>query len=423
MKASIKDVRAREVLDSRGLPTVEVEVVLASGLSTKAIAPAGTSTGKYEALELRDGEEAWYGGNGTSKAVVQVVERIRPALVGQDPRQQREIDNILCELDGTPNKARIGANSIVATSLAVAKAGALCSGVPVYKHVAKEGTIRLPLPWIYIMGGGVHAKGAVDFQEFLVAPVCADSYRECFHIVWKVLQSTRKLLRQENAISRAFYVGPGLAPTLSSNEEAISILVRAIEDAGYEAGKEVVIYLDIAASHFFSQDQYTLISEKRTLSSSEMVDYLASLATRYPIQAIEDGLSEEDWSGWIELTARIGKTIELVGDDLFVTNPDRLERGIHLGTANSILIKINQIGTVTEALDTVQLAQGAGYRTVISARSGESEDPVLAHLAVAFGVDEGKLGAVVGAESTGRFNELLVIEKSFGKEAVHSWKN
>jgi enolase len=421
MDSDIKLVKAREVLDSRGLPTVEVEVILESGLRTSAISPSGTSTGKYEAQEKRDGDSRWYEGKGVSKAVSNVNNEICSALTGKSVCEQEEIDSILCKLDGTSNKSRLGANAIVATSYAVAKASAKSINVPLYRYLACGKVPPLPLPWLLIIGGGIHSGGTVDFQEFLVAPVCATSYRECFYIAWKIHRATWKILSEEQNYGLVFSLSGGLAPVLSSNEEAISILIRAIKKAGYTPGKDILIYIDVAASSFFSDGRYVLFSEKRSLLSSEMIDYLDTLIQKYPIYAIEDGMEQEDWIGWSNLTSRVGKNIELVGDDVFVTNPERLRKGIREGVANAVLIKVNQIGTITEALKTVELAKKENYQTVISARSGESEDPIIAHLSIGFGVDEGKVAGIMGAESTGILNEFIRIEENLGDTARYLW--
>lgn len=422
MKPTIRTVQAREVLDCRGLPTIEVEISLSSGIHVRAIAPAGTSRGLHETAELRDKDPEWYGGKGVSRAIRKVTEEIQPLLVGRAPILQEEIDELLCALGGIPRKEKLGGNAIVATSLAVAKAGAAALGIPVYEHLSDNSAYSLPLPWMLVLSGGEHARGSLDFQEYLVAPVCATSLRNAFHISWQIFQSTQRILTSSGCISRTFNGGPGLAPALQSNEEGIQIVVQAIEQAGYIPGMDVLIYLDVAATHFRADGGYALACEERALSSDEMVEYLVALASRYPIAAIEDGLSEDDWDGWVTLTQQIGNDVELVGDDLFTTNPERLRLGIEQGAANAVLVKVSQIGTISEARLTSQAAHEAGYRTVISARSGESEDPILAHLAVALPIDEGKIAAVVGAESTSRQNELLRIEDSLKEEGRYEWR-
>ena len=400
---------------------MEVEVVLESNIFARAISPSGTSTGKYEAQELRDGNKNWYEGKGVNKAVKSVNQEIFPALIGVNTCEQEKIDSILCELDGTPNKSRLGANAIVATSMAVAKAGAKSMGLPLYQYLAHDKEIHFPIPWLLIMSGGVHSGGTIDFQEFLIAPVCAKSYKEFFHVASKIMRSSLEILNKEKNYGMASLFMGCLVPVLNSNEEALSILVRAIEKAGYIPGKDVLFYIDVAASNLFKNGCYFLPSEKKSLSSTEMVDYLCSIASKYPIYAIEDGLDQEDWAGWRNLTKRIGKEVKVIGDDLFVTNPERLKKGIREGVANAVLVKVNQIGTISEALKTVELAKKAKYRTVSSARSGESEDPIIVHLTIGLGVDEGKVSLITGPGSTGIFNEFIRIEENIREKAKYLW--
>jgi len=393
MDSRIESIIAREVLDSSDLPTVEAELLLKSRIRTRAICPAGTSTGSNEAQELRDGAKEWYDGKGVSRAIKNINNEIQQALIGKDACQQEEIDALLCKIDNTPNKSRLGANAIVATSYVVAKAGAKVHNVPLYQYLAGDNEFCLPMPWILIISGGLHAGGNVDFQEYLIAPICAKSYRELFYITWKINRCAEQILSEELKHTLAFSSGGRLAPLFDSNEEGIELLIRAIQKAGYKPGIDVLIYIDVAASHFVNNKYYNLSSEKKQFTSLEMINYLSSLIQKYPIHVIEDGLGEEDWNGWSTLTDKIGSKVELVGDDLFVTNPDRLTKGIEKGIANAVLIKVNQIGTITEARETVNIAKNNRYRTVISARSREgAEETILPHLSIGFGVNEGKLG-------------------------------
>jgi len=422
MQSKITFIKAREILDSRGIPTVETEVFLNSGITVKAISPAGTSTGKYEAFELRDGDLNWYNGQGVKKSVNIINGEIRSALIGKDACQQEEIDFELCKLDGTNNKSRLGANSIVSLSYAIAKAGAQALNIPLYQYLAGDKEIKFPLPWLLIMGGGIHSGGTVDFQEFLIAPRCAKSYRECFYISWKIREYTWKILSDKYNYGLLFSLGGGLAPSLSSNEEAISILVEAIKKAGYRPGIDIYIYIDVAASNFFRNGKYLLSSKKSSFSSNGMINYLLTLINKYPISVLEDGLDQDDWEGWKNLTNKVGGKIELIGDDLFVTNSSILERGQKEKIANSVLVKVNQIGTISEALKTVTVAKKGNYRTVFSARSGESEDPIISHLSIGFGVDGAKFGGLMGAESTCVLNELIRIEEKTKGHVNYSWK-
>lgn len=424
MGDKIEFIKAREVLDSRGFPTIEVEISLKSGIIIRAISPAGTSTGKYEACELRDGNKNWYEGKGVSKAVQNVNCEIRSALIGKHICEQEEIDYTLCKLDNTPDKSRLGANAIVAVSYCVAKACAKTLDIPLYQYLLGNNLINLPMPWIVIMNGGAHTGGTVDFQELLVAPVCAKSYKECFYIAWKIHKTAWKILSDRYNYRLVFALSGGLAPVLNSNEEAISILVEAIQKAGYKPGIDVLIYVDVAASSFFNNNYYYLSSEKKQLTSLEMTKYLSYLIQKYPIRVIEDGFDQDDWDGWSMLTEKIGSKVDLVGDDLFVTNANRLTTGIKKGIANAVLIKVNQIGTITEALKTVNIAKRNNYKTIISTRSRKpAEEPILPHLAIGFGVDEGKFGGTV--EAICIQNEFIRIEenlKSMKKDFNYLWK-
>ncbi|MCX8033181.1 MAG: phosphopyruvate hydratase [Thermoleophilia bacterium] len=414
----IVDVRGRQVLDSRGNPTVEVEVELASGARGRAAVPSGASTGTFEAVELRDGEAA-YGGKGVLKAVGFVNGEICEALLGLDALEQREVDRRLIELDGTPNKGRLGANAILGASLAVAKAAAEALELPLYRYLGGVNAHVLPVPMMNILNGGKHADNNVDLQEFMCVPVGASSYSDALRMCVEVYHALRKVLASRG-FSTAIGDEGGFAPNLASNEDALKALMEAIEKAGYQPGGDVCLALDPAASEFFdaNKGRYVLASESRELSPQEMAEYYADLCSRYPIISIEDGMAEEDWEGWKILTKRLGKSIQIVGDDVFVTNPERLKKGLELGVANSILIKLNQIGTLTETLDVIAMAHRAGYTTVVSHRSGETEDSTIADLAVAANTGQIKTGAPARGERTAKYNQLLRIEEELG-EAAH----
>lgn len=414
----IVDVRGRQVLDSRGNPTVEVEVELASGARGRAAVPSGASTGTFEAVELRDGEAA-YGGKGVLKAVGFVNGEICEALLGLDALEQREVDRRLIELDGTPNKGRLGANAILGASLAVAKAAAEALELPLYRYLGGVNAHILPVPMMNILNGGKHADNNVDLQEFMCVPVGASSYSDALRMCVEVYHALRKVLASRG-FSTAIGDEGGFAPNLASNEDALKALMEAIEKAGYQPGGDVCLALDPAASEFFDagKGRYVLASESRELSPQEMAEYYADLCSRYPIISIEDGMAEEDWEGWQILTERLGKSIQIVGDDVFVTNPERLKKGLELGVANSILIKLNQIGTLTETLDVIAMAHRAGYTAVVSHRSGETEDSTIADLAVAANTGQIKTGAPARGERTAKYNQLLRIEEELG-EAAH----
>jgi enolase len=413
--SDIEEVVAREVLDSRGNPTVEVEVVLVSGAAGRAIAPSGASTGSHEASEARDGGTR-FGGKGVTRAVGAVNDEIARSLCGLDALDQREVDMALVSLDGTPDKSRLGANAIVATSLAVAHAAAEESGLPLYRYLGGLGARVMPVPQMNVLNGGVHADNRVDFQEYMLMPVGAASFAEALQWCSEIYHSLRSLLKGRG-LSTAVGDEGGFAPDLESNEEPVKLLVEAIEAAGRAPGSEVAVALDAAASELFHDGSYHLEGEGRVLSSSDMAGYLAELAGRYPIVSIEDGMAEDDWDGWSLLSSELGPSLQLVGDDVFVTSVERLERGIAQGIANSILIKVNQVGTLSETLDTMSLAAGAGYRSVISHRSGETEDTTIADLAVATACGQIKAGAPARGERVAKYNRLLRIEEELGDSA------
>lgn len=407
----IEYVTAREVLDSRGNPTVEVEVYLNDGAYGRAMVPSGASTGKLEALELRDGDPKRYNGKGVLKAVQNVNETIGPELIGQDPFDQRAIDRMLIEMDGTPNKSRLGANAILGVSLAVAKAAAESLGIPLYKYLGGPNARRLPMPMMNILNGGVHAENNVDFQEFMIVPVGASSFREALRIGAEVFHALKKVLRSKGYSTSVGDEG-GYAPNVGSNKEALELVLAGIKEAGYVAGKDVAIALDPAASSFYQDGRYLFKkSDGRSLGTEEMIAYWEDWVQNYPIVSIEDGLSEEDWDGWTRLCQRLGQKIQLVGDDLFVTNTERIKKGISSRVANAVLIKVNQIGTLTETLEAVETAHRAGWNTVISHRSGETEDPFIADLAVAVNAGQIKTGSLSRSERIAKYNQLLRIEE------------
>jgi enolase len=405
--AVIEDIWAREILDSRGNPTVEVEILLDDGTEARAAVPSGASTGTYEALELRD-KDSRYHGKGVLQAVRNVNEIIAPEIVGLDPLWQEEIDALLLELDGTPNKSRLGANAILGVSLAVCKAAAASLGLPLFKYLAGARSGKMPIPFMNVINGGAHADSGLAIQEFMIVPIGAPTFAEALRYGAEVFHTLRKLLKAEG---HSVAVGDegGFAPKLPSDEEAIKFLVRAIGESGYEPGKHLALALDCAATSFFDphREVYRLDGEK---TAQELVELYEEWVKRYPIISIEDGLAEEDWDGWAKLTERLGPRIQLVGDDIFVTNPERLRRGIRHKVANAILIKLNQIGTVTETLETIEIAQRAGYGCVISHRSGETEDVSIAHFAVGTACGQIKTGSLSRSERVAKYNELLRIE-------------
>ena len=410
---SIVRIQGREILDSRGNPTVEVDVVLEAGDIGRAAVPSGASTGAHEAVELRDGDKSRYGGKGVRKAVGHVNKEIAAALRGAEATDQRGIDERLINLDGTANKSRLGANAVLGVSLAVARAAALAAGQPLYRYLAGDGELLLPVPMMNILNGGKHAQTKVDFQEFMVVPAGAPSYAEGLRWGAEVFHALKQTLH-ERGLSTGQGDEGGFAPELQANEDAMTLLVQAIERSGHQPGKEVFIALDPAASELYRDGRYELTGEGRTLQAQEMVALWESWVERYPVISIEDGLAEDDWDGWRTLTAQLGKQLQLVGDDIFVTNVVRLRHGIEGGIANSILIKLNQIGTLTETLETMATARRAGYSTVISHRSGETEDTFIADLAVATGAGQIKTGAPSRSERVAKYNRLLQIEEEVG---------
>ncbi|EYB68952.1 phosphopyruvate hydratase [Deinococcus phoenicis] len=414
---NIEKVIAREVLDSRGNPTVEAEVFLDSGFSGRAIVPSGASTGTHEALELRDGG-ARYGGKGVQQAVQNVNEALGPAVVGLDAADQGAVDAAMLDLDGTPNKGRLGGNAILAVSLATARAAANELDVPLYRYLGGSNAKTLPVPMMNVINGGAHADNSVDFQEFMVMPVGAPTFREALRYGAETFHALKKVLSGRGYNTNVGDEG-GFAPDLKSNEEALEVLLEAIQKAGYEPGKDICIALDPAVTELYKDGQYHLESEGRTLSTAEMVDFWADWTSRYPIVSIEDGLAEDDWDGWQLLTQRLGDRVQLVGDDLFVTNPERLQRGIDMGVGNAILVKVNQIGTLTESMDAIELAKRSRYGTIISHRSGESEDAFIADLAVATNAGQIKTGSASRSDRIAKYNQLLRIEDGLGDRAVY----
>ena len=414
----IESVYAREVLDSRGNPTVEVEVVLESGAQGRAIVPSGASTGAFEAVELRDGDKSRYLGKGTQTAVDNVNNIIAEQLEGMESTDQPGIDALLIELDGTHNKGKLGANAILGVSMAVARASADELGLPLYQYIGGVNAKQLPVPMMNILNGGEHADNSVDVQEFMILPVGAPSFKEGLRMGAEVFHSLKKVLSERGLACGVGDEG-GFAPNLGSNREALELIVEAIKAAGYEPGKDVMLGLDVAASEMYNEEtkKYVLAGEGKELTAAEMVDLYEDWTTNFPIITIEDGLDEEDWAGWKVLTERLGKKVQLVGDDLFVTNTERLERGIEAGVANSILIKVNQIGTITETLDAIEMAKRAGYTAVISHRSGETEDTTIADLAVAVNAGQIKTGAPSRTDRVAKYNQLLRIEETVGAQA------
>lgn len=414
----ITDVYAREILDSRGNPTVEVDVALESGAFGRAAVPSGASTGAFEAVEMRDGDKSRFTGKGVLNAVDNVNTIIAPALIGWDALDQVAIDEMLIELDGTDNKGKLGANAILGVSLAVAKAAAEYCGVPLYRYIGGANAKVLPAPMMNILNGGKHADNTVDIQEFMVMPLGAESFAEALRMGTEVFHSLKKVLKGKGYNTAVGDEG-GFAPNLSSNEEALAVIVEAIEAAGYVPGKDCFLAIDTAATELYDEATgiYNLAGEGVKKTAAEMVDFYAAMVEKYPIISIEDGLAEEDWEGWKLLTERIGDKVQLVGDDLFVTNTKRLAKGIELGTANSILIKVNQIGTLTETLDAIEMAKEAGYTAVVSHRSGETEDTTIADIAVATNAGQIKTGAPSRTDRVAKYNQLLRIEESLDESA------
>ncbi len=414
--SAISHVRGREILDSRGNPTVEVEVELSDGTKGRAAVPSGASTGKYEAVELRDNDKRFHG-LGVLKAVDNVNNELAGAVIGMSVTQQKEIDQAMIKLDGTENKSRLGANAILGISLAVAHAAAKQSSTPLYHYLGNESTYTLPVPMLNILNGGKHAANSTDFQEFMVVPAGADSFRQALQIAAEIYNSLKKVLKEKGLNTNVGDEG-GFAPSLPSNRAAIQVILDAIEKAGYQSGKDCFIALDPAASEFYQDGKYILATEGKSLSTNEMVDYYAEWVSSYPIISIEDGLSEDDWDGWQLLTQKIGGKIQLVGDDLYTTNVNRLKKGTQLQASNSILIKLNQIGTLTETIAAIQMARGVGWTAVISHRSGETEDTTIADLATGLSTGQIKAGAPCRSERTAKYNRLLRIEEELGEKAV-----
>ena len=424
--AKIAQIRAREVLDSRGNPTVEADVILESGAAGFACAPSGASTGSREALELRDGDKSRYLGKGVLNAVNFINKDIQALLAGKDALDQRAIDQAMIDADGTENKSKFGANAILAVSLANAKAAAVEKGVPLYQHISEisngqAGPYTMPVPMMNIVNGGEHADNNVDIQEFMVQPVGAGSFREALRCGAEIFHALKGVL-QSKGLSTAVGDEGGFAPNLSSNEAALEVIMQAIEKAGYKAGDDVTLALDCAASEFYKEGKYVLAGEGKSFDSAGFADYLSELCDRYPIISIEDGLDESDWDGWKVLTEKLGNRIQLVGDDLFVTNTKILKQGIDKHIANSILIKFNQIGSLSETLDAIQMAKDAGYSAVISHRSGETEDSTIADLAVATAAGQIKTGSLCRSDRVAKYNQLLRIEEALGDGAVYRGK-
>ncbi len=419
--SEIFEIHGREILDSRGNPTVEVEIELASGIVGRAAVPSGASTGANEALELRDGDEKRYGGKGVLNAVQNINDIIRPELLGLDSLDQTGLDELLIELDGTPTKKNLGANAILGVSLAAAKAAAQYTGLPLYRYIGGVNAKTLPVPMMNIMNGGAHSDAPIDLQEFMIMPKGAETFAEALQIGTEVFHALKGILRGMKLSTSVGDEG-GFAPNLKNNEEALEVIVKAIKAAGYKAGKDVFIALDSAASEFYHEDQGKYIfekSDKAQRTAKQMVDFYAELANKYPIISIEDGLAENDWDGWKTLTESLGDKMQLVGDDLFVTNTKFLQKGIVQGVANSILVKLNQIGTLTETLDAIQMAHRAGYTAVISHRSGETEDATIADLTVAVNAGQIKTGSLCRTDRVCKYNQLLRIEEELGEEAVY----
>ena len=416
--AVITDVYAREIMDSRGNPTVEVEVYLEDGTIGRAAVPSGASTGQFEAVELRDGESPRYLGKGVLQAVANVNDIIGPAILGFDASEQVAIDRIMIELDGTPNKAKLGANAILGVSMAVARAAAESYDLPLFQYLGGTNAKDLPVPMMNILNGGAHADNNVDIQEFMIMPIGATSFMEALRYCAEVYHTLKGVLKAKGLATGVGDEG-GFAPNLGSNEEALQVITEAIEKAGLVVGEDIVFAIDAASSEFYKDGKYHLAGEGKVKTAAEMVEYYAELCEKYPIYSIEDGLAEEDWEGWKLLTDRLGKTVQLVGDDLFVTNTERLSRGIKEDTANAILIKVNQIGTLTETFDAIEMAKRAGYTAVISHRSGETEDSTIADIAVAVNAGQIKTGAPARSERVAKYNQLLRIEDMLAETAQY----
>ena len=413
---TIVEVSAREILDSRGNPTVEVETMLECGVVGRASVPSGASTGAFEAVELRDGDKSRYLGKGVKNAVENVNFIIAPELEDMDAIFQREIDETMIELDGTENKSKLGANAILGVSLSIAKASAIALGLPLYKYIGGINAHILPVPMMNILNGGKHADNSVDLQEFMIMPVGAKSFTSALRICTEVFHTLKSVLKKEGMSTSVGDEG-GFAPNLKTNEDAVKYIIKAVEEAGYKPGEDIYLALDPAATEFYKDGKYNLSGEGKILTATEMVDYYQSLVEKYPIISIEDGMAEEDWDGWKQLTDRIEGKVQIVGDDLFVTNTQRLLKGIKLGVANSILIKVNQIGTLSETLDAIEMAKRSGYTAVISHRSGETEDTTISDIAVAVNAGQIKTGAPSRTDRVAKYNQLIRIEEELGSEA------
>ncbi|MFC7341894.1 phosphopyruvate hydratase [Saccharopolyspora griseoalba] len=415
--AIIEQVGAREILDSRGNPTVEVEVALEDGTLARAAVPSGASTGEHEAVELRDGDASRYGGKGVEKAVSAVLDEIGPELTGLDATEQRVVDQKLVDLDGTPGKSRLGANALLGVSLAVAKAAAETSELELFRYVGGPNAHVLPVPMMNILNGGAHADTGVDIQEFMIAPIGADTFTDALRWGAETYHALKSVLKGKGLATGLGDEG-GFAPDLANNREALDLITTAIEKAGYKPGRDIALALDVAATEFADAGTYTFEGTKRT--ADQMAEYYRELVSAYPLVSIEDPLGEDDWDGWVKLTQEIGGKVQLVGDDLFVTNPERLEDGIHKGAGNALLVKVNQIGTLSETLDAVQLATSSGYKSMMSHRSGETEDTTIADLAVATGCGQIKTGAPARSERVAKYNQLLRIEEGLGDAARYA---
>jgi enolase len=423
MPDTITHIHARQVLDSRGTPTVEAEVHCGN-VRGRAIVPSGASTGKHEAVELHDGDPSHFGGKSVRRAVANVNDVLAPKLLGLAVTEQRLIDRTLCELDGTPDKSRLGANAILGVSLACAQAAAAVQGVPLWRYLDQTGAARLPLPMVNLISGGLHAGGNLDFQDFLLLPVAARSFSEALETAFYIYRSLGVTLRKHGFEGVLVGDEGGFGPRLRSNEQAIELILEACEELDYRPPYDVALAIDVASTHFYREGRYHLHDPAQPLTSDGMIRLLERWVNQYPIASIEDGLAEDDWDGWRNLTVALGKRVQLIGDDLFVTNPSRLQRGIEHGVANSVLVKVNQIGTLTETLDVLQLARQAAYRPVISARSGETEDTTIADLAVGTGAGQIKIGSVARSERLAKYNQLLRIEEEMGLNATFAtWRS
>lgn len=421
--SEIIGVRSRQILDSRGNPTVEVDVLLESGVMGRAAVPSGASTGSREAIEMRDGDPKKYVGKGVLKAIKNIHTKITPKLIGMEVTEQVLIDNLMIDLDGTKNKSKLGANAILGVSLAVAKAAANELEIPLFQYIGGTNAKELPVPMMNVLNGGAHADNNVDIQEFMIMPVGADSFSTALRMGTEIFHQLKSVLKKHKCNTAVGDEG-GFAPNLKSNEEAIEVILEAVQGAGYQPGKDVMLALDLAASELYTGNKYTLEAEKKSkLTSEEMVDFIAGLVRKYPIISVEDGLAENDWAGWKRLTNMIGGTTQIVGDDIFVTNTEILAKGIQEKVANSILIKVNQIGTLTETLNAVEMAKRAGYTTVISHRSGETEDTTIADIAVAVNAGQIKTGSLCRTDRVAKYNQLLRIEEILGSTAVFKGKN